>query len=166
MGVTGCLGKELYYRYKVFDGTAKEKTQIGTSLNTSSSTAQSIAVHAWREPMPFEKESRFLEFVPCSRSADEDILLSALPKSSGTRKTATRKTVCVLAKIQDPPHRRNARRGRRLSVQLVGESDEFHGQRKIRGLLGLTPLDKSHAQLGNREWERMLWWKEERGAPD
>ena len=57
-----------------------------------------------------------------------------------------------LGKIQDPHHRKTAKHERRLCVQLIGEVDELHRQRKTRYAGTSTPLEgplPSHAILAS-----------------
>ena len=131
--VTSCLGKQLFCRQNCFDGTSKEDTQIDKSLSTSS-CAQNTPVHAGKNPPCFtlgeiHKLRSSLELVSGSQRADKrhSVVKKGI-QNPQARKIVTRQTV-LLVKIQRLHHRRNAKHVRRLSVHLVGQIYELHGQR-------------------------------------
>ena len=89
-----------------FLGTSKEDAQIEESLSTSSSSAHipinaggNALLHAGGDTMPVEKPLRIWQLLPCSESAGENVRLSTKrpPKSSGTKKVVTWKTVHAYA---------------------------------------------------------------------
>ena len=88
--------------------------------------------------LQIEQQSGVWQLVPCSQRADEDTRLSKRTAQILRREQdLSRGRRCVsLGKRQDPHHHRNAKGGGRLSLQLVVENDEIHGQRKIRDMLG------------------------------
>ena len=93
--------------------------------------------------MQSERQSPVGQLVPCCQR-DEHTRLSKRTAKTGTKKIVTRKTVRVLGQNTRPHHSRKEEHERSLSIQLVGDIDRIHGQRKVRNMLRpLAPLGET-----------------------
>ena len=105
--------------------------------------------HAGRTPMALEKQSRFWQLEPCSQRAGENVNLSKkTTEILRCEKRLSRGRRCRLLNYKTlitgmVPDMQNV-----APYKMVAPTDEINGQRKVRQMLGPTPLDQNHAILG------------------